>query len=253
MGLYAQHETYKTKHKERKTHMRFNHTEVDKYGSQGGSSYFSLKDDGDVARVRFMYNNADDIDGYAVHEVEIDGRKRYVNCLREYNSRLDDCPFCRERKFQAAKLFIPLYNVDEDKVQIWERGKTYFSIIAGLMTRYASADKPLVSQQFEIERNGKKGDNSTRYSIFPVGQPDDTRLEDLPEVPNPIGTLVLDKSYDDLEYYLENGYFPPDDGGVTRRRGNRETSDSDSESPRDQRQSYRRPERRTPNRRGDEF
>ena len=161
-----------------------------------GHIYFSLKDDGHVARVRFMYNNIDDIEGYAVHEVEVDGRKKYVNCLREYNSRLDDCPFCKAKKFQSAKLFIPLYNIDEDKVQIWERGKTYFSIISGLFARYSSADTPLVSQVFEIERNGKKGDTATRYGIFPVGQPDDTTLEDLPEVPAILGTQILDKSFE---------------------------------------------------------
>ena len=73
---------------------KFNADTVDKYGGHGGAGYFSLKNDKDVARVRFLYNSADDIEGYAVHEVEIDGKKRYVNCLREYNQPLDTCPFC---------------------------------------------------------------------------------------------------------------------------------------------------------------
>ena len=42
------------------------------------SSFFTLKDDGDVARVRFMYNSMEDVIGYAVHEVEVDGKKRYL-------------------------------------------------------------------------------------------------------------------------------------------------------------------------------
>ena len=53
---------------------RFGASEVDNYGGSGGSSFFTLKDDGDVARVRFMYNSMEDVVGYAVHEVEIDGK-----------------------------------------------------------------------------------------------------------------------------------------------------------------------------------
>ena len=36
---------------------RFNTETADKYGRQGGAGYFSLKNDKDVARVRFMYNS----------------------------------------------------------------------------------------------------------------------------------------------------------------------------------------------------
>ena len=40
---------------------RVRYDEVDKYGGQGGAGFFSLKDDGDTARVRFMYNGIDDV------------------------------------------------------------------------------------------------------------------------------------------------------------------------------------------------
>ena len=203
--------------------MRFRHDEVDRYGGQGGSGYFSLKDNGDIAQVRFMYNGIDELEGYAVHEVEIDGKKRWVNCLRDYNSPLDDCPFCRERKFQTAKFFIPIYNLDENKVQIWERGKKFASQMTSLMSRYSNADVPFCSQVFEIERQGKKGDTSTTYGIFPVGSADNTTLDDLPELPTILGSVVLDKSAEDMEYYLEAGSFPPEDGSV-RRRGPRESA-----------------------------
>ena len=185
---------------------RFRHDEVDHYGGHGGAGYFSLKNDKDVAQVRFLYNGIDDVEGYAVHQIEVDGKKRYVNCLREYNQPIDTCPFCRERKFTQAKLFVPLYNVDEDKVQIWERGKKFFSKISSICARYPD----VVSHVFEIERNGKKGETTTTYEIYEISK-DDTTLEDLPEASDPLGTIILDKSADDMEFYLENGYFPPDD------------------------------------------
>ena len=219
---------------------RFKHDEVDHYGGQGGAGYFSLKNDKDVATVRFMYGDIDDVEGYAVHQVEVDGKKRYVNCLREYNQPIDDCPFCKAKQFQTAKLFIPLYNVDEDRVQVWERGKKFFSKISSICARYGNGD--LVSHKFEIERNGKAGSTQTTYEIYEVGQ-DSTTLEDLPDIPEVVGGIVLDKSAEDMEFYLENGYFPPEGDEMPIRRRNTE------EEP------ERRSERRTPAsaRRGDRF
>ena len=111
---------------------RFRADESDKYGGSGGTNYFSLQNDKDVARVRFMYNSAEDIECYAVHEIEIDGKKKYVNCLREYNQPVDTCPCCAAKMFQRVKLFIPLYNIDEDRVQLWERGKSFIQKISSV-------------------------------------------------------------------------------------------------------------------------
>ena len=219
---------------------RFNTETADKYGGQGGAGYFSLKNDKDVAQVRFMYDSIDDVEGYAVHEVTIDDKKRYVNCLREYNEPKDKCPFCAANKFTTAKLFIPIYNIDLDRVQVWERGKKFISKISSICARYPN----VVSHKFEIERNGQKGDTSTTYEIYEIGK-DDTTLQDLPE-PNPIlGTLVLDKSADDMEFYLDNGYFPPDDEDRPVRRRARQEDEPRFEE---------RGTRRTPaNRRRDTF
>lgn len=215
---------------------RFRYDEADRYGGQGGTGFFSLKNDKDVALVRFMYNSVDDVEGYAVHQVEIDGKKRYVNCLREYNQPKDACPFCRANMFTTAKLFIPVYNIDEDKVQMWERGKKFISKISSICARYPD----VVSHKFEIERNGKKGETTTTYEIYEVGK-DETTLEDLPDVANPLGSIVLDKSADDMEFYLDNEYFPPDgEEAPVRRREPREREEE-------------RPVRRTPERRRETF
>ena len=220
---------------------RFNADTVEKYGGNGGAGYFSLKGDGDIARVRFLYNSVDDIEGYAVHEVEIDGKKRYVNCLREYNQPIDDCPFCKAKKFQAAKLFIPIYNEDEQKVQIWERGKKFFAKISGICARYNKA--PIVSQIFEIERHGKPGDQQTTYEIYRTDDPaDDTRIEDF-DMPEVLGSIVLDKTAEDMKFFLSDGYFPPDGEAPVRRSSNRESEvEADEDMPR------RRSVRRTPER-----
>lgn len=222
---------------------RFRADEAENYGGSGGAGYFSLKNDKDVAKVRFMYSSIDDVEGYAVHEVKVGDKKRYVNCLRDYKDPIDVCPMCAAKQFQQAKLFIPIYNVDEDKVQIWERGKKFFAKISSICARYPD----LVSHEFEIERNGKSGSTSTTYEIYEQGQ-DNTTLEDLPELPEILGGVVLDKSEDELQYYLDYGVFPDDEEDEpVRRRG-----ESREDNPRRERES-RASERRTPSRRGDNF
>lgn len=216
---------------------RFNYQTADNYGGGGASQYFSLADDKDTARVRFMYSSIEDLQGYAVHEVEIDGYKKYVNCLREYNEPVDNCPFCREHMFQRAKLYIPLYVMDKNgngEVKLWERGKNFISKISSLCSRYPN----LCSHIFEIERNGKKGDMQTTYEIYEIDH-DDTILEDLPEVPDVVGSIILDKSYDDMEYYLQYGKF----NDTTNNNSDRRSSGDEQPSRRDE------VTRRTPSRR----
>ena len=184
---------------------RFNYQDSDNYGNSS-SNFFSLKDDGDVARVRFMYNDLKDVVGYAVHEIEVDGNKRYVNCLRSYNEPKSKCPCCANDYMQKAKIYVPLYNVDTKEVQLWERGKKFLGKLQSICTRYARQDSPLVNHVFEIERNGKKGDTQTTYEIYEVGS-DGTTLQDLPEVIEPLGNVILDKSYDELDSYVRTGSF----------------------------------------------
>lgn len=228
---------------------RFNANDFDKYGNSGGggAGFFKLADDGDVATVRFLYNDADDIEGYAVHEIPSQSGKKMpdlVNCLREYNQPVDDCPFCKANMPVKAKLFIPLYNLDEKKVQIWDRGKTFYSVISKVCARYEK--NPIVSQTFDVERVGKAKDTSTTYNIYRTDDPaDNTKLEDF-EMPKILGVKVLDKSADDMEFYLENKYFPPEDEDMPRHRTARNNEDAEDEMPVRRGSSSRRAGRRTP-------
>lgn len=181
---------------------KFSVNEVDNYGGNGSAGFFSLKDHKDTAVVRFMYETVEDIEGMAVHEVEVDGKKRYVNCLRAYNEPVDNCPFCAEKMRVIAKIFVPIYDEDAGEVKVWDRGKTFISKLASLASRY----QPLVGTPFEVERNGKKGDTKTTYETYPM-QSDGTVLADLPELPVILGGLVLDKTFEEMNFYLENGYF----------------------------------------------
>lgn len=187
---------------------KFGYQDAENYGG-GMSDFFTLKDDKDTAKVRFMYNGIDEVQGVAVHQVQIGDKTRYVNCLRNYDDPMDACPLCAAGLKVQAKLYVPLYDIASGTVKLWERGRSFFSKMSSLCGRY----NPLVAHTFEIERNGKKGDTNTTYEIYDLGQ-DNTTIADLPEVTDPVGTIVLDKSYDDLNAFLELGYFPGDEQQV---------------------------------------
>ena len=232
---------------------RFDARNIDNYGSKSGGSFFSLKNDKDTAQVRFLYNGVDDIEGFSVHRVKVGDREKYVNCLRDYNSPIDDCPLCKSRQFPVqAKIFVPLYNEDVGEIQMWERGKTFYSQISGLCSRYPNT----VSQVFDVERNGKPRDTSTTYNFYPVGSPDGTKVQDilddlgLDSVPTPLGSMVLDKTADEMEYYLTHGDFSSTTTAEApiRRRG---TADNNSNPPWDN--SNSRESGRSSRVRGDRF
>lgn len=183
----------------------FNMNEADNYGTQSGS-FFVLKDDKDVAQVRFLYDSVDDVQGYAVHKVQVGDKERYVNCLRAYNEPLEKCPFCAAQLKVVPRLFIKLFNVTAGECQIWERSKSYFQRLASLSSRY----KPLHDEIVEIERNGKKGDMQTSYEFYPI-ENSPVNLDDF-DIPDPLGTIILDKTAEEMNEYLDTGAFPPTDG-----------------------------------------
>jgi hypothetical protein len=131
---------------------------------------------------------------------------------------------------------VPLYNEDSQQLQTWERGKKFYGKISGLCARYSN----IVGRTFEIERNGKAGDKETTYEIFPAGDADGTTVEDILDdlgidnLPDPIGTIILNKTADEMESYLADGDFPSNSEAprkrsqsseeVTPRRRNRDVS-----------------------------
>lgn len=191
---------------------RFSFEDADKYGGNGASrSYFSLKDDGDTAKIHLLGEDMNDFPGYAVHRVPIGDGYRYVNCLREAGEPAEVCPFCAQGKHDPeiskvwAKLFLPIYNIDADEVQIWERGKTFFKELS----QYC-AHTPHVSEAVtEVTRIGKKGDTQTTYRLYELKESDGFNIADVQDdIPDILGTIILDKTADEMEYYIDHGSFP---------------------------------------------
>ena len=53
---------------------RFSYEESENYGN-AKSIFFSLKDDKDTAKIRFLYNDINDIQGVSCHEITVNDKK----------------------------------------------------------------------------------------------------------------------------------------------------------------------------------
>lgn len=212
----------------------FKANEADNYGTTGGGSFFNIQNDKETKQVRFMYNTIEDVEGMSVHKIELGNKNRYVNCLRAYDEPKENCPFCRENVKLQARVFVPVYNIEEDEAQIWDRGKPMMAKLSSLCSHYANGKHLLVNTIFEVERNGKPKDMKTTYEIYNI-ETDDTTLEDLPEMPKILGGLVLDKTAEEMEYFLKEDEFPSsggDDSEPPRRRGSSANDSSRSSAVR---------------------
>ncbi len=180
--------------------MRVKFDEMEKYVVKKSNRYFSLKDDGDVARVRFMFDDLNDLP-IRVHEVKVDGYNRKVGCLREYDDPVHKCPLCESGNNPYLELYIPLIEEDEEDVKFWTRPYGFGPRISSKFARY----KNFPSHIFEIERIGKAGNKNTTYELTEIDS-DDTKLSDY-DVPSAVGTVVLDKTAEEMENYLATGSF----------------------------------------------
>lgn len=211
-----------------------------KYASSAAGDYFSLKDDGDIARVRFLYEEEDgsDLDYYLVHQIEVDGVKKYVACNaigEDGRLHTDRCPLCMANYKRMERLFLQMCydgdsaHNDEDKILVWERGKNFVGKIQTYINRLGS----LFAQPVEIERHGKAGDTNTTYELFPL-EVDNAVMEDYPERLNLIGSFILELSENEMYDVIDGRYhLPGSEENASSRGATRRNSSSNSRSSSD--------------------
>lgn len=209
-----------------------------KYGSGGSNDFFTLADDGDRAVVTFLYDDPDgeDIDYFVVHEVQIDGKRRYVNCnaIGDDGERIheDNCPLCANGYPRIEKLFLQLYNHDTGKVETWDRGRSYVAKIVTYVNKFGR----LVTQPFEIVRSGRKGDTNTTYEFLPEPSEPNAVLDDYDPKSELLGTLIVKAETDDM-WDMIDGRFTLQDNSQqnSQRRGaapSRRTAQTRESAPR---------------------
>lgn len=194
--------------------------ELDQYISSNNSTnkakFFGLKNHGDSAIVRILHQSKADLDINVIHSVKIDGKDKKISCLRKASEPVANCPLCQAGEKVQVRTYVHLlvYRTDEQGNQVishevFDRGRDYIEKISNLAETYP----PLYDTVFKIVRNGKAGDTNTTYDFMPL--PTQTfnntnypyTQEDLSYEPA-LGTIIWDKSKEDLDYFVRNGKFP---------------------------------------------
>ena len=182
----------------------------------GGFDFFTLKNDSDQAIVRFCYKDVSEFDIFTVHTVNVGGKYRKVNCIRDPRDVTEACPLCASGNSIANRFFIKMieYRVDNNGTMtptpvLWERSLSYATKLKSMLDEYG----PLQDCLFKVKRNGAAGSMDTTYDIMfcsPKVYPD----EAYPIIPEPFkdlklsGTLILDKTFQELETFVSTGSFP---------------------------------------------
>lgn len=124
-------------------------------------NYFRLSYDGDYADVIFLYQSIDDMLVHDVHYIKSPSYTGYSKCTGE------DCPECKAGNKLLYKIFVPLYNVAEDRIQFWERSKLFGSIASrDIFDKFPNPSDFV----FRITRHGELGDFNTSYEIRAVAK-----------------------------------------------------------------------------------
>lgn len=184
-------------------------------------NFFSLKKDGDSAIVRFLHQDINDFDVLDVHNVEVGAYKRKVNCLRHPNGKVDECQLCKNNTFDEdnrtykfslqRRVFLHLLQYESPQKaaeKVWERNKD----LVKTLNQYVEDYGPLCDRLYKIVRHGEAGSTETKYDILAL---DKDRFNPSEYVFNreqlnykpALGTVVLDKTNEEIDEYLITGNF----------------------------------------------
>lgn len=179
--------------------------------------FFNLKNDGEEAVVRFMVDSVEDMEILTVHDIKLDDKFRQVSCVRDPREALDKCPLCAKGENVKQVVFLRMLQYEntpngiEVKPVVWQRNaNTYAFRIKGYLDNYG----PLSNILCKIVRHGARGDMKTTYDIIPNLSPAQFPQENYPIKADAfnnysaLGSIVLDKSKEDIDTFIATGNFP---------------------------------------------
>lgn len=183
--------------------------------------FFSLKTDGDEAVVRIMHDTTATFEIMTFHEIQTsNGKFRKVNCIRDPREPLENCPLCNSGSKIKQAIFIHMIQYVKNEQGaifaqpvVWERSISYAEKLKGYIDNYG----PLSDVICKIVRHGAAGDRQTTYDIIPNLNKQIYTDAQYPKVENAfdnykaLGTIVLDKDYQDLDSFIRTGQFPVKD------------------------------------------
>ena len=199
--------------------INFSDINTDSNNGEYKVGFFSLKN-GEEAIVRFAINSIDDFELYTVHPITV-GQSSYpnrrVSCLRE-NPKSDPinmCPLCAKGEKVQQRMYIKMIQYVNDngrivpKAVVWDRPAFSY---APQLKSYLDSYGPLTNIVCKIVRQGEGLD--TKYTIMPNLNPqmynEQTYIKDFSDFDDfkVLGTMVMDKSFDEVNQFVMTGNFP---------------------------------------------
>ena len=194
-----------------------NSKNVNESNPSSAVGFFSLKNDGDEAIVRFIHDDTNSFEILGTHAIQLNGKFRRINCIRTPMQPVSSYPFCDKGENIDYRFFIHLlqYVKNPDgsvsaEPKVWERSMSY----ANKMKEYINNYGPMSDVICKIVRHGKPGDMKTEYEIIPNLNKqiyrDDifVKRTDYFDDYKSLGRVVLDKNVDEIKEYLTTGNFP---------------------------------------------
>lgn len=184
-------------------------------------NFFTLRNDNDEAIVRFMCDSTDDFEILTVHDIKVGDKYRKINCIRDFHDPVETCPLCASGTKINQRFFIKMIQYDKSsdnagnviitpKAAVWERSTAYAKTLKSYLDNYG----PLSDIICKIIRHGKAGDMQTTYEIVPnlnkaiykdeIYVKDPSLFGDF----NAFGTIVMDRTYDEIMQFQMTGQFP---------------------------------------------
>lgn len=133
---------------------------VKDYNEERYGDFFMLRNDGDYADVIFLYRSYDDVLVADTHYIKSNEYSGYCHCNGS------SCPACQKGIRVQNKLFIPLFNLDDNKIEFFDRNSRFENqLMQDVLLSYPNPSEYV----FRITRHGEAGSMRTYYSIQVVG------------------------------------------------------------------------------------
>ena len=131
------------------------------YNEERYGNLFTLRNDKDFADVIFLYQSVRDVLVADVHYIKSADYSGYAHCCGK------GCPACAKGIRVQNKLFIPLYNITNRKIEFFDRSTRFENqLMTDVFDKYPNPSEYV----FRITRNGEAGSQDTRYVIQAVAK-----------------------------------------------------------------------------------
>lgn len=174
---------------------------VDEFNKERGyDNYFSLRNDGDAADVIILYRSTSDVLVADAHYIKSNDYTGYVHCCGR------GCPACGKGISVRNKLFVPLYNLNNQRIEFWDRNMFFENQLQqDVFSKYPNPSDYV----FRITRHGQARDVNTTYEIRAVAK-NDTMPYDVilakfnTKVPDVYNNVIREFSAGELNLMLSN-------------------------------------------------